>query len=310
MTRPIDLRDLPTLHRYRTEGVTLDTALALTWGTALISARAVMDSLFVAGSTLTCLSGDNAQPILAQARHLPDSNACHLTYMAPAGSLDAPQVAEALDYLAAQAGAQGAQHLVAEVAEEAPLFETLRRNQFTVFARQRIWQLATLPPPADSACWRPCQPEDLAAVRRLSKALVPPLVQIVEPPPARPEGLVCWQRGKLRAFVQLTYGPRGIWLTPFIHPDLQQAERVLSDLLHRLPNRMGRTVYLQVRTYQSWLERLLEFMRAENISEQVVMVRRLAVQVNARRRLALNLLRNGQAEMTTPLTSFRLPSDN
>jgi len=139
---------------------------------------------------------------------------------------------------------------------------------------------------------------------------VPPLVRTVEPPPAEIGGLVCWQDGKLRAFVQMDYGPRGIWLQPFVHPDLRAVREALRDLVHRLPNRMGRAVYFSVRSYQGWLNEALDALGAERSDGQAVMVRRLAVHVPARRRLALNILKNGQAEMTTPITHFRLPSEN
>jgi len=273
----------------------------------------VMDSLFAAGGTLTCLAEpeeDGSEPLLAQARHLPAARACRLTFLAPARLADSALAAQALDYLAAQAGARGAVHLLAEVDEQSPLLTALRRNQFTVVARQHLWQMTAAPPAAPEELWRPCQPEDLPAVRRLVKALVPPLVQTVEPPPADIGGWVCWQDGKLRAFVQMEYGPRGIWLQLFVHPDLRAVQAVLSDLLHRLPNRMGRAVYFNVRSYQGWLGEALDALGAERGAGQALLVRRLAVRVPARRRLALNILKNGHAEMTTPITRFHLPSEN
>ncbi len=314
MIRPLDLLDLPTLHRYRTEGITLDSVLAVTWGTALISARALMDSLFPAGGALTCLAlpeTDAGEPLLAQARHLTDRPACQVTFLAPARQGDSTLAAEALDYLARQAGTRGALHLLAEVEEQAPLFEALRRNQFTVIARQHLWRLPETPPGDGKPLpWRPCRPEDLAPVRRLYKALVPPLVQTVEPPPATLDGLVCWQDGKLRAYVRLEYGPRGIWLQPLLHPDLRHPVEALRGLWHSLPNRLGRPLYVNVRAYQGWLNDALTALGAQIGNGQAVMVRRLAVTVATRRRLALHILKNGQAEATTPIAHLRLPSEN
>jgi hypothetical protein len=50
----------------------------------------------------------------------------------------------------------------------------------------------------------------------------------------------------------------------------------LLSLVHNLPNRAGRRVYVCVRTYQAWLEHVLEDLGAKPGPQEAVMVKHLA----------------------------------
>ena len=66
-------------------------------------------------------------------------------------------------------------------------------------------------------------------IRSLYNNLVPGLVQQVEPlPPDQLRGMVYYQQGELLAYVELRYGPRGIWAQPFVHPDAEDIRAVSS----------------------------------------------------------------------------------
>src|SRR3990170_6859145 len=68
--------------------------------------------------------------------------------------------------------------------------------------------------------WRPGRDRDILAVRSLHNVLVPGLVQQVELPPGNHlHGLVYYLDGELLAYAELRYGPRGIFIQPYIHPD-------------------------------------------------------------------------------------------
>ncbi|MBE9474454.1 MAG: hypothetical protein IMY85_06150, partial [Chloroflexi bacterium] len=130
---------------------------------------------------------------------------------------------------------------------------------------------------------------------------VPALVQQVESlPTERMKGLVYYLDDELLAYAEIRYGQRGIWVRPYIHPDTQNVTEYLEDLLHNLPNRHSRSVYLSVRSYQSWLENSLEDLQAEAGPLQAVMVKHLAVGKKVSNSFTLPALEGGQQEITTP----------
>jgi hypothetical protein len=86
-------------------------------------------------------------------------------------------------------------------------------------------------------------------------------------------GMVCSEGA--RCYVNVTYGVRGIVLTPLIHPEATDVALKLNSLLNQLPDRRGRPVYLCVRSYQAWLESALEDLGARAAPRQAVMVKHL-----------------------------------
>lgn len=71
----------------------------------------------------------------------------------------------------------------------------------------------------------------------------------------------------------------GTVLTPLIHPEEDGVSEKIFSLVSGLPDR--RPVYLNVRSYQAWLEPVLEDLGAKASARQAVMVKHLA-------RLAMN----------------------
>jgi hypothetical protein len=139
------------------------------------------------------------------------------------------------------------------------------------------------------------------AVRNLFQSIVPPLVQPLEAQHnARFNGLTYHEDGELLAYAELTYGPRGIWVQPFIHPATENVPDLLLALIRELPRRAGRQVYLGVRTYQAWLEPLLENLAAAAGPRQALMVRRLAAAQKATNRVHLPALEKQQTEPSAP----------
>ena len=56
MIRPFELADLKTLHRYRQQGIFMDSISTLTWGRRLVPMRAVFSPLTEALGTYTDIS--------------------------------------------------------------------------------------------------------------------------------------------------------------------------------------------------------------------------------------------------------------
>lgn len=115
---------------------------------------------------------------------------------------------------------------------------------------------------------------DISSIQSLHYQIVPPLLQPVEPLPRRAEGFVCNEGGKCH--VGVSSGLAGIVLSPLIHPEADGVDAKLAGLILDLPNRGTRPVYVRVRSYQAWLEPVLEDLGALAGPRQAVMVKHLA----------------------------------
>jgi len=308
--RSFDWRDVPALHRYRHQSVFLHNALVLTQGPFLLSG-ALLSSISPATGIFTSVCpgrGRSSRPLMGQVLHPTGMQLAQLTFLAPRDALDMDDdplaVLALLDHLVTQVGERGAHRLLADVDEGSPVFEVLRRVSFAIYARQRIWRLQRLGRHNNSHAyhWQAATERDLIAVRSLYNNIVPGLVQQVEPFPAeRLNGLIYRQEDELLAYVELKYGPRGIWAQPFVHPDAEEIAPCLVDLFQNLPYRRSRPVYVCIRSYQSWLELALEDMGAEAGPRQAVMVKHLAVPLKAARPFALPALEGGHPEISAPI---------
>ncbi len=270
--RPLDLRDLPHLYHFRDEVVSLDTVRTLTRGhplgaSGLLAYINPVRHIYsaIADSEDRCLMGG-----ITQAR---GESFAKLLYLAPATHLDHPELPALMENLSAEAGSWGAFHILAEVGETHEAFVALRSAGYSVYAWQRMWDVSTVSPVSASSSWKRVTSVDLPAVQTLYHQIVPPLLQPLEPLPQRQIGLICNEG--VKCYVGLSTGLAGIVLTPLIHPEATQVSAKLTSLIHNLPNRGGRQVYLCVRSYQAWLEPVLEDLGAHTSERQAVMVKHL-----------------------------------
>ncbi|HJX40513.1 MAG TPA: hypothetical protein VJ345_03535, partial [Anaerolineales bacterium] len=188
MIRPFDWRDLALLYRVRDRGLCTDAELAFTRGVNALQ-HALLDVFTPGKTTITLVArprrrdGDPAVGQCVLRNGLPNAR---LSFIGPSTALDQDNGAELLEALARASGEHGAHHLVAEVQESSPAFESLRLAGFAVYARQRIWSVDGSPDEFEAAVespWRAETAEDELAAQGLYLNLVPGLVQQVEPPP-------------------------------------------------------------------------------------------------------------------------------
>lgn len=309
--RPFDWRDLPLLYRYRQSGIFLDSALSLTQGSILVPVGAILSYFAPATGIFTyfCDHSDQQEaPLLGQVKHSSGASSARLSFLAPETLLESSSLPVLLDQVAYQIGVRGAFHVLAEVNESSKAFEVLRQAGFAIYARQHILVLRGLASgETELSDWHACNEREIPGVLALYNELVPGLVQQIEPPPKdHPRGMVYHQGGEIKAYVELKYGMRGVWVQPYVHPDVEDFVGKLGRLLRSLTNRRSRPVYVCVRSYQSWLENAVQETGAESFIHQAVLVRHLAITKKAAEAYKLPAMNGTQAEPTAPFARIKV----
>ncbi len=268
--RSLDFLDLPLLARSRRDFLPLYSARMLTRGSPL-GARAMLSYLNPRRYIYTGVASQEGDSLMGQVILKSNETSARLTFLAPTESISHLTL-PLLDHLTMQAGEWGAFHLLAEVDENSPFFRSLRQAGFAMYAWQRVWKLPVMDPPDENSTWREVEETDWPAVQSLYGQIIPGLIQPVDALPKQATGMICRPEGNLQAYAAIDSGPAGVWIQPLVPPDSGCGPERLAGL----SDWGGRPVYICVRSYQAWLETVLEDMGAEPGPRQAVMVRRLA----------------------------------
>jgi hypothetical protein len=294
--RSLDLLDIPIITRYRNDVITLDSARALTRGHPL-GAMGLLAYVNPARHLYAAIANGGDAALLGGVIHTRGETFAKLLYLAPSSRLDDPELPALLEHLVIQAGEWNAFHVMAEVEESSHIFLALRTAGFSVYAWQRLWDVSQIEKavPTSSSSWRRVQSVDMPAVQSMHYQIVPQLMHPVEPAPKRVNGYV--NSENMKSYASVTSGMYGIVLTPLIHPDENNVSEKIASLVANLPDRRGRKIYLCVRSYQTWLEPVLEDLGAQATPRQAVMVKHLA-----------RLIQEGQVVRSVPANVNIQPS--
>ena len=303
--RSLDLLDLPIIARYRNDVLTLDSARALTRGHPL-GTMGLLAYINPARHLYAAIANGGDMALLGGVIHTRGETFAKLLYLAPSSHLNDPELPALIEHLVVQAGEWEAFHVMAEVEKSSDVFPALRIAGFSVYAWQRLWDVSLIektesvqqrrPDRVEGSGWRRIRSVDLPAVQNLHYQIVPPLLHPVEPAPNRVVGFV--HSENMKCYANVTAGMYGIVLTPLIHPDEHNVSEKISALVANLPDRRGRKVYLNVRSYQTWLEPVLADLGAQASARQAVMVKHLA-----------RLVKEGQPARAVP-SSVRVQASN
>lgn len=272
--RPLDFLDLPTIARYRNDVLTLDSMRALTRGHPL-GAMGLLAYINPARHLYAAVKKTEDSSLLGGIIHTRGETFAKLLYLAPASKLNDPNLPALIEHLAMQAGEWQAFQVLAEVDETSDVFIALRRSGFAVYAWQRVWDVSQIQKTESGSnqSWRRVQSVDLPAVQSMHYQIVPPLLHPVDPAPKLPNGLI---HRDGHCFANVNYGAYGVMLTPLILPSQGDVSEKIMSLVNNLADRRGRSVYLNVRSYQAWLEPALEDLGAKAAPRQAVMVKYLS----------------------------------
>jgi hypothetical protein len=241
-----------------------------------LSAVALLSYLDPRRHIYTAVASDNGISLMGAVTLREEETSARLTFLAPAEKING-LTQPLLDHLVTQAGEWGAFHLLAEVDEDCPAFRLLRQAGFAMYAWQRVWKLSASDLDNNKTdIWRQAAETDWPAVQSLYGQIVPALLHPVEVLPKQVIGLVCRPEGNLQAYVAVKSGPKGIWIQPIVPPDSDCVSEQLAGLTYAMADGRQRPIYVCVRSYQAWLESILEDLGAQAGPRQAVMVRRLA----------------------------------
>ena len=259
--------DLLYLYQQRRQIFPLDSISLLTRGSPL-GLSSVFGMVNPRPSAYTgCIQ--QAHPtarLIGQVIFRPNERSARLSFLAPASQSTAPAVVDLLDGLAEKAGERGVFSLLAEMDQTSPALETFRRAGFVVYGWQRTWQIPVLEANSElsSPIWRPAREVDYLQIHSLFQSLVPPLSQTADPLPLRRlPGLVYYQDNDILAYIEYHAGRSGILLLPFIHPEVKNVDILLKNVGTSLAPVLNRPVFVAVRSYQAWLEPVLENLSAK-----------------------------------------------
>jgi hypothetical protein len=297
--RPLDLLDLITLYNYRHQVLPLDSARALTRGD-MLGLTSLLSYLNPRREISTCISLHEESIVMGQVMHSNGLSHANLAFLTPQESNQQAQIS-LLDFLSVQAGEWGCLSVLAEVDECSPVLKVLRQSGFSMYAWQRIWKLNEPSGSNPGILWNETVDGDLIAIQSLYNLIIPAMLQPMEPLPRQAAGLVCRHEGNIQAYLSLKYGPAGIWVQPLIHPDATCSPEWMSSMLASIPNRRNRPVYVCVRSYQAWLESMLEDLGASAGERQAVMVRHLTVRKFAEEALPAKQAETAWAKPATPV---------
>lgn len=306
MVRAADWRDLGLIHRVRNDGLCLDSQLAYTRGPNTL--QTVILDLFTPGRsayTLVSRASQKDEPdALGQIIHRVGDPHARLSFLGPEEAFPTSNGIRLLDELGKAAGQRGAHHLIAEVDETNPIFESLRKAGFAIYARQRIWHQSEIPAAGrttQNAAWRSVKSSDELSLSQLYLNIVPALVQQVEQPPSLDRGdLAHSLEGDLLGYLDIERGPKGVWVHPYLHPAAENLDELLSGFLETYSDSRGRPLYFAVRSYEGWVGHGLERLGFNVCSDQAVMVKRLAALIRHPARARLPAVEGTRTEPTTP----------
>jgi hypothetical protein len=286
-TRSVMLVDLPLVRRVWDKGILLDSELAYARA-AGGPQSAILSSIILPQKNLhTLISKCDKQSVIAQFRMKPDDQLAQIVTIAPTleeETEDNTVWLHAIDAMTTAAGKRGAHMITAEIDERSAMFTTLRRAGFAVYARQEIWRREPghpLPPAISPAALTEETDADAMDIQLLYSNIVPRLVQPFAVPSSDSEGLVYRQGGRVQGYIALSDGKYGIYIMPFLHPDIlfSEASAIIAGAIAHSAKAEKLPVYVCVRRFQDWLEDGLAVLGFAPISQQAVMVRHIAAGV-------------------------------
>lgn len=277
-TRTVTLVDIPALHRLSDRAIVLDSEIQFTRDMTITNGT--LSSLLPQRNVYTLIARSDKRQVVGQFRLEPDGQNAQIIYVAPGlqSHTDDRLWLHVMDAMAREAGKHEAHALIAEVEESAALFETMRTCGFAVYARQQIWRRAPGPHTSAGPAMTLIEPieADLNHINGFIASVVPNLMRQFCVIDEEPHGWIYQKDERIMAYFEVSEGRQGIFIRPYIHPDLlPEASALFNSVLRRLDSANRLPVYIRVRRFQDWMATALSELAFEPGPSQAVMVKHL-----------------------------------
>jgi hypothetical protein len=221
---------------------------------------------------------DDGIDFLGQVRVLSQEKVSHIALLGGSEEIEPDDLTLMIKDLSIRTMRMGCMHLVAEVDHKYPLLEKLKSCGFGVSSWQDIWhfnqQRSVRHETRQPEEWCPLAEVDWWQATQLLQAVTPPISQLIDlPAHYQSRYWVCHKHDRIIAFADVRYGPQGIWIQPIFDPEVSLCSDLLHDLIHNLPARLSRPIYISIRSYQSWLFRSVELMDVDYVGHQAILVK-------------------------------------
>lgn len=303
MSQDVTIADLGALLSAHPQALFLHNQSVLTRGAAALLRRAWL-APFAGYSGVHLAQAGGETKLFGQVQRYTGSPLAALVYLAPQAAIQPGRLTLIVEHFLKKLGTYGVQGLFAEVDEHSAASAALQQAGLSVQAHQRVWKLSRAPGvPLDALGWQPYLSRHALAVRLLHTALVPAQVQHLScGSTQRQDSYVRFQQGQLAAFADVQRGPRGTWLQVLAAPTPAMPDW-LTELVLRLRPRRNRPLYIAVRSYQDWLEPVLEGLDADPGPRQAVLLRRMVQPVKVK-----EVQKMAQAASMEATSSIRYPA--
>ncbi len=327
MIKTFDVRNVLLVNKLQDQGLLLNLEEALTQTyRPLLAALVGWLSLQEAGvSTYVCdedeMEGNRRMAGFAQVRLRKERAEADVVYLAPSLSAAGEAMTiwrRLLEKLCREAGEQGIQRIFARLPEDGLKVAAFQLVGFSIYTQEDIFRLAKMPPGLprpEKKTVRPQQSADGWGLQGLYAAIAPRLVQQVENltakkweatpglwlRPARREGWVLEDKGKVIGYVRIRQGQTGHWLEMLLHPQAyERADELVGQSLSLLAEYPPLPIYCCLRRYQGGLRVPLEAQGFQLFASQCVMIKHTTVRV---RKPVLKLIPGleKRAEAATPM---------
>lgn len=278
-THAVGLIDLPVVRRLIESCVCLDNEAHFTTDVS----SSLTGILLPARGVSTLIARGPQAPVIGQIKVRDDEPNAHVVYVAPEPTPAADDAAwlHVLDAMTREAGKLRAHTLVAEVAEDSPMFEVLRTAGFAVYTRQQLWHRRGMyaPMPSRFRLTEETQ-NDIIGVQGLIAQCVPPLLQPIAVPSSDMPRLVYHRNGNVEGYVAYSMGKRGIYVLSYLHPDtLPDAAHILDAALQMITPATKTPITFCIRRYQDWLGSAMERLGFTPGAQQALMVKHITAGV-------------------------------
>lgn len=315
LNRDVDVRacmivDLPFLHRVSNHVILLDSETHYTREIHGASGVILSGVLIPHRNLFTFTARLDHQQMIGQFRIQQADQVAQIIYLAPDGELSADDtlLLHLFDAMAFEAGRHRASMLVGDVDEDSPLFETMRQSGFNLYSRQTIWRCETSNFAGETArLIRPVGDNDSLLVMDLITRIVPSMLQPLLIPQTLEDGWVYYEDNKLLAYIAVTAGRQGIYLTPYIDPVMlgEPSKSLLYALIKNIHQSVKLPIYMRVLRYHDWVSSVLDELGFEAGHPQAIMVRHIKVKLCQEKldlvKHALKIVPNLIAQSAEPL---------